>query len=1061
MTTNLTYVLADLHPAVDALLKATALLFCGWGLHLCLSRRNPRWRVLFWRAGLAGTVLVSLLSAVAPDLEVTVEPPVADPVFFEGEGAEGAGVGFREQARGSVDQLARIPEESDDVSAAETGGVAVAAVSDGDGNAVRWPSAADLSTWAAICWAVGTMVLTAVLIRSHRRVSRMIQDSVDPTDDLVATLTQSAAGLGLRRVPRLRFSSAVQAPFLTGFRRPVILLPMRFTEKERSGDLPSILAHELSHLASCDLGWFAAFNGMALMFWFHPLVWIARSKHTQACEELSDAVAAEQVGDAVSYSGTLARIALQMVDPMPSGAGVAMARGPQIICRLNALKRRVLATRLDRKRVLASLAVGAIGLCLMGSFRVIQAQEKQAKAGPGVDMVVYEVNRRVSDSPMDDFSSPESACATIARVGAAGGSGNDWRRISTRKTAGRIPAGDRKNRVVPENVEMWNNGVIREVRIYRGEIARVFTEINKSGRTLFDQRAVALEDGRWLNSGHDGTVESLEKAREIFASKLWNILPSAKPVRAAVENPQAHLKPFVDFLKQKAEAPRTFVLKALARHKVVIMGETHHRPRYWAFNASVVEDPEFAKHVGVIYVEMPMNDQPLLQQFLASEELDPAPVIEMLRDMLWMGWPDQPMLDFFVTVWKVNQRLPHDQRLRIVAVDMPRPWKEIQTKGDWSRYDCDRDKLMAENVVKDLRAHRADQRNALFIVGVGHTSLNLMRPDNLTPIKDAGWHLCRKLGADSVYAFMQHRPVGNNWGGVEGRLCLGLFDTAFAAVGNKPMAFPLTEGPFGQQWFDAMSDDPTSQSSTYGDGYSALLYLGPLEDEIFSPLIPGFYDEQFIREIDRRFRLSYGRPWHEAYRKDATDVENFVDWMGGRGGSWGQPRKKWSTRLGPLDAWHHGDAWEQKIREEKLREAAENPQIAIAAADRLFGAIREADYDNPKQWRTDPDAWQRFIAPDYCVRSDYPGWVRWICRNLGDNPIVEVEYGEVFLKETKVRVQRVDGSSFAGEAKLPHVPYKLTLKDGSALEGTLPFDYVARSGEWMGYQGLDWHFNGR
>jgi hypothetical protein len=39
----------------------------------------------------------------------------------------------------------------------------------------------------------------------------------------------------------------------------------------------------------------------------------------------------------------------------------------------------------------------------------------------------------------------------------------------------------------------------------------------------------------------------------------------------------------------------------------------------------------------------------------------------------------------------------------------------------------------------------------------------------------------------------------------------------------------------------------------------------------------------------------------------------------------------------------------------------------------------------------------------------------------------------------------------------PAVPYTLTLKDGTVLEGVLPFYYNARSGSWSGDRGLDWH----
>jgi hypothetical protein len=203
------------------------------------------------------------------------------------------------------------------------------------------------------------------------------------------------------------------------------------------------------------------------------------------------------------------------------------------------------------------------------------------------------------------------------------------------------------------------------------------------------------------------------------------------------------------------------------------MGEVPHRPKYWALNSSVVKDPGFPERVGSIYMELPINDQPLIDQFLAAEQCDTAPVIEMLRDMLWMGWPDQAMLDFFVTVWKANQKLAPDQRLRIVLVDMKRPWKDIQEREDWSKYDVDRNRFMAENILADLKQHPQDKRNALFIVGAGHAMVDFKYFEG-SPVTSAGWHLREALGPDAIYAIFPHMPVQTNWGRVDGPFRLGL-----------------------------------------------------------------------------------------------------------------------------------------------------------------------------------------------------------------------------------------------------------------------------------------------
>ncbi len=669
---------------------------------------------------------------------------------------------------------------------------------------------------------------------------------------------------------------------------------------------------------------------------------------------------------------------------------------------------------------------------------------------------VYKVNKRVSDFPdKEDFSSPETAYAVINRVIASGEKGA-WQRISTKASIkrGLPPANAEKKEIKPEAAKMWLNARIVEVRIFRGIHAVVFAEVMPESKPLFfDKRIVNLENGRWLNQGQN-TFGTIEEARANFARYCSEY--AEKPSRPKIDNPKAYLKPFVKFLKNKAEDPKLLVMKALAKHKVVIMGETHHRPRYWAFNSSLVTESDFAKYVGTIYMELPSNDQELVDKFLANEKYDKTPIIEMLRDNLWMGWPDQPMLDFFTTVWMVNQNLEPEQKLRIVLVDMQRPWKKIEKREDWRKYEKDsRDQQMADNIIQDMREHPKERRNSLFIVGVMHTMLNFKYFEG-SPVTSAGWYLRDELGADQVYAIFQHKAVGTNWGRIDGRLCLGLFDSAFVAVGNREMAFPLDEGPFGMEPFDAFADRPVQGS--YRDGYNAYLYLGPLETEIFSPLIAGFYTDDFVKELERRYRISFGKGWAEAYRRDKSDAESFINWMGGIGGSWGKPRRKWKKEfLGPMNAWHRGGQnWKQAIKDEKLTYVREHPEEVKEAAKQLFTKIKNADYENILSYYSN-GKWQEdgllknFPAWGYyMVNTRWDNWALWCCKNFKDNPIVTIELGKVFVGDKEI---------FGKGKSWPTVPYKLTLKDGAVLEGELPFEYNfdGVKGHWHGMKGIDWH----
>ncbi|KPK83437.1 MAG: hypothetical protein AMJ81_08295 [Phycisphaerae bacterium SM23_33] len=654
----------------------------------------------------------------------------------------------------------------------------------------------------------------------------------------------------------------------------------------------------------------------------------------------------------------------------------------------------------------------------------------------------YEVNRKVSDFPdRQDLSTPEAAYATFNRI-LAGGERAPWRRLSVRRLAGQFPAGAEKREVSPKAAHEWLHADILEVRIFKGKYAAAFARIPNAAQTIIDIRFLEKEEGRWLNSGNN-VGPDLAEARTKFAG--WCSQFVEKPVRPRIDDPDSHLRRFVEFLKANGQEPKALVMKALAEYTLVIMGEIHHRPRYWALNSSLVTDPDFPRHVGTIYMELPSNDQQLVEKFLASKDCDTKPVVEMLRDNLWMGWPDQAMLNFFMKVWMVNRNLAPEQKLRIVLVDMQRPWKDIHEREDWRKYNVDRDRFMADNVLRDVKQHPQERRNALFIVGVGHTMLDLKYFEG-SPVTSAGWHLRQGLGAEKVYAIFPHTCVMTNWGRVDGRLCMGLFESAFAAVGNRPLAFPLARGPFGEQPFDALPDQPVS--SAYRDGYSAYLYLGPLEHEIFSPLIAGFYTDEFVKELDRRHRMMFGEGLVQGCRLAALDAESFIGWMGN---SWGRPRREWRSEfLGPLNAWQHGGSdWKQAARDARYEDALQHPDQIVKAATELFDAIRAADYNNPQTWKDHPDAWKQFISVDYTVATDYPSWVKWICETFKPNPIQSVELGEVFASRRH--------SFSVGPVDLPTIRYKLTLKDGTELKGALPFEYDAMRQRWTGQQGIDWH----
>jgi hypothetical protein len=513
---------------------------------------------------------------------------------------------------------------------------------------------------------------------------------------------------------------------------------------------------------------------------------------------------------------------------------------------------------------------------------------------------VYHVGRKIKDFPgAEDLSTPEAADAAMCRAIVGGRS---WRRFITPRALAAAHGVAEGQPLPAVYARRWLNQEILEVQIHGGTRAAVYKwwEPEFWG-TYFTASFLELQDGKWLrDSGceHSG----IQFVRDGFP-RWWRYREQEQARRAPVKDPEHRLEPFVSFLRAEGQEPQAYLLKALADHQLVIMGEVHHRPRYWSFNASLVQAVGFPRHVGVIYLELPRADQALVDQFLGSPQLDPEPVIAMLRDFLGEGWPDQPTLEFFITVWKVNQGLPPQQKIRIVLVD-PRPVRlAADDYVDVVLNESFRNQSMANAILRDLRVHRDDRRHGLFIVGLLHALLDVNSYTD-SPVVTAGSRLREKLGRDAVFAIHQHRPVRLSGSERLERPALGLFDSAFAALDCRPVAFPLDHGPFGQALLDEFLDTWLGTTNRYGDAFSAYLYLGPLETEKFSPLIPGFYTDDYVRELDQRHRARSGKD----RTKDATLPRlDGASYTASMNRIWGRPREDWSkASLGPLTRWQQG-----------------------------------------------------------------------------------------------------------------------------------------------------------
>ncbi|HBG78470.1 MAG TPA: hypothetical protein DDW84_06465 [Phycisphaerales bacterium] len=172
---------------------------------------------------------------------------------------------------------------------------------------------------------------------------------------------------------------------------------------------------------------------------------------------------------------------------------------------------------------------------------IIMYALSSANAEPN-ELMIYEVNKNVSDFGDNDFSTPEAAYAAINRIVAL----NDAQKLAavslTRLSEGVIKAQISDNPLSPEWKKTLENAQILEVWVWKDKYAAVIAELPQKFSDTpiekpIDLRGLNPENGKWLNH-EDGRVRTVEEARTLLSEdlsstnekvkKLHNRISSAK-----------------------------------------------------------------------------------------------------------------------------------------------------------------------------------------------------------------------------------------------------------------------------------------------------------------------------------------------------------------------------------------------------------------------------------------------------------------------------------------------------------------------------------------------------
>ncbi|UCF66466.1 MAG: M56 family metallopeptidase [Acidobacteriota bacterium] len=274
-------------------------------------------------------------------------------------------------------------------------------------------------------WAVGAVAILGLGAWQHRRTLQRVAESASdrPPRRVAESLERTARMVGLRRVPSVLCSPAVRLPLVVGMVRPRVILPDGFADELRDAELDHVLLHELMHLRRRDPWRAAAVALVTVLYWFHPLVWLANRRLAELREHRCDAAVARRLGDeAPGYRRTLLVLAGRLTGESVAGGLGLFGRRARILARSHLLER-VPRGRARLRRGVTALscallfvvfvplaptadeAVAAVGVllerpegCLLMRMEVYRQLAKQPSAAQRLETPVSSDGARNSES---------------------------------------------------------------------------------------------------------------------------------------------------------------------------------------------------------------------------------------------------------------------------------------------------------------------------------------------------------------------------------------------------------------------------------------------------------------------------------------------------------------------------------------------------------------------------------------------------------------------------------------------------------------------------------------
>lgn len=382
------------------------------------------------------------------------------------------------------------------------------------------------------------------------------------------------------------------------------------------------------------------------------------------------------------------------------------------------------------------------------------------------------------------------------------------------------------------------------------------------------------------------------------------------------------LHPYVTVIEERGQPPAAYVVERLRSHDLLLFDDFNHQAKEpFDFYASLVADPAFQALRPTLYIELfKVNEQPHIDAFLTAAEKDLSLLHPVFQSTYTpYAYPMKSYFDLMEAVYDANTTLADEAKLRVVAVSTPSLWPSIETAKDYAAAQkslAGRDHDMYRTILDDLEEFE-NGRKGIFLTNTRHAYTGIRKKGGSffwnTGTFFRQWHPGKSFsirfhGPQLFIESIKEDGDARDQEGLSrkkyfwGRMEHGLWDSAFSAMGDRPVGFDLADTPFGVAVYAGNHMLDAAPGQTMQGAYDGLVFLKPVDDLTATAKVADMYTDTFVDEVERRLRI-YRTPDELQKMMDRADVNTVRELV--RFNAQPAPAKPLlpAGTLGPVDAW--------------------------------------------------------------------------------------------------------------------------------------------------------------